>query len=98
MKPKKPSLPKVWVMISEVVYPKPRIYAAGCSTSKAELPTSGGVIHLYAPVQKPKVCVWKLDAHSRTNGRTACGWWMDRDSTFTFCAECGGKIQVKGPR
>lgn len=49
----------------------------------------------YAPVQPPRRCVWKLQPHSVTNGHTACGWWMDRDSTLKFCARCGGKIVRK---
>ena len=50
----------------------------------------------YTHAKPAKVCVWVQDKASiATNGHTACGWWMDRDSQFNFCPRCGGKIKVK---
>lgn len=77
-KPKLP--PKVWVRFGNV------------NSVCIKRPWYWGGVHQYAPVQKPRRCVWKLQHNSATNGYTACGWWMDRDSTLKFCARCGRRI------
>jgi hypothetical protein len=89
MPAKKPKLPKVWVVFNADGVP----IAVEFSALNARRYLASDIIRAYAPVQKPKVCVWKLRPNSVTNGETACGWWMDRDSTHKFCARCGGKIR-----
>ena len=77
-------LPKVWVYLR-----KGKVMFA---STEHPMPLPDETAHQYAPVQPPRRCVWKLQHNSVTNGYTACGWWMDRDSTLKFCARCGGRI------
>jgi len=82
-------LPDVWVALDEDG-------VAWCGTERDYGDHAGFTVHAYTPAKPAKVCVWVRDKASiATNGHTACGWWMDRDSQFNFCPRCGGKIKVK---
>lgn len=49
--------------------------------------------HQYAPLQKPRRCVWEARPGATLGDhKTKCGWWMTRDERFGFCPYCGGKI------
>lgn len=93
-KPKK--LPKVWVLLTQ----QSEAWAVYMTRTAAERDeVAGDVLQLYAPVQKPKVCVWTAwPGATLGDHKSACGWWMTRDARFDYCPCCGGKIQVKGPR
>lgn len=85
----KPKLPKVWVMFN--VYGGAFVSAFTPSSPGQKI----GVRYRYAPVQKPKVCVWKDDpgdefwrAPCGKNALYPCGFDM------TYCPNCGGKIKV----
>lgn len=87
----KPKLPKVWVGFKNADQAIDGAYF--------KLPWRGfdGVtrFRLYAPVQKPKVCVWKDDTEDEF-WRAPCGKNALYPPGFdmTYCPNCGGKIKV----
>lgn len=46
--------------------------------------------HQYAPLQKPRRCVWRK--HGQTRTETSCGLSLWDDPAFLCCYNCGGKI------
>lgn len=81
-KSKKPKLPRVWVLLDDAGYPHNR--RPLIKKSKLSFPL-GWTERQYAPVQKPKVCVWKPEEEM--------DWWLDKPRIY--CQFCGGKIKVK---
>lgn len=81
MPAKKPKLPKVWVMFDGT---QPSDVALSRSEGDSDAP-----IYRYAPVQKPKVCVWvnvlrQWESCERTEAEKG-----------TYCPRCGGKIKTR---
>ena len=93
-KPKLPKLPKVWVEFADGT-----VWAAYYHRPKSHSHIGREVEYrLYAPVQKPRVCVWTpcmSNASEASYKDTGCGDHLsgvvDR---FKFCPYCGGKIKV----
>lgn len=88
-KSKKPKLPNLFVgfrgdMARDIFYLRPRVGQPGVNYT----------VHKYAPVQKPKVCVWTRDGDRFTSackGRFYSTYWNDG----AYCPNCGGKIRRK---
>lgn len=84
----KPKLPKVWVEFKDGVawgtyYHRPAQQFRGESE-----------FYQYAPVQKPKVCVWTEDEEY---WRIGCNKTTDgpyQIEAHSYCPYCGGKIKV----
>ena len=96
MPAKKPKLPKVWISID--LDSKPCFYSSGYffTTKRAakEWAEEGGeTVHAYAPVQKPKVCVWSRSLKDSYIWVSGCQ--VLHDFMHKFCPSCGGKIRVR---
>ena len=73
-------LPKVWISW-RYGYPQ-----ASPSKTKES--------HPYAPVQKPKVCVWRDDGSEEYPWHPSCTYEAVNEAGH-YCPYCGGKIKVK---
>ena len=81
MPAKKPKLPKVWVEFEEEEDGTEVPVSVRFYKTPAAIP--------YAPVQKPKVCVWvnvlrQWESCERTEAEKG-----------TYCPRCGGKIKTR---
>lgn len=81
-KSKKPKLPKVWIAFSGGGYLAFWLKKPGREDA-----------YLYAPVQKPKVCVWTV-GRSGWN-ITGCSKEETTEGPRRHCPDCGGKIRRK---
>ena len=84
----KTNLPKLTVEFRDGV-------AWGVYYHRPSVSASAYEYHQYAPVQKPRVCVWTYLSISRT-WSTDCGhhdWKAER-----HCPYCGGRITRRSPR
>lgn len=79
-------LPRVWVAIDP-----DGVAWAGTDKGLAPSATEDLTIARYAPVQRPRVCEWKIRSVFLTTG---CGKVVSR-SAYPYCHHCGGKIKEK---
>jgi len=90
MPAKKPKLPELFVQFKDGV-------AWGTFYKREHGKDDGDkyTVHRYAPVQKPKVCVW-TPAELSTLGthKSSCNWWVTLGRGYVACPYCGGKIKV----
>lgn len=85
MPDKKPKLPKVWVEFRDGV---------AWDVYSTEQKLAG--FHLYAPVQKPKVCVWTQAVEDTSSYHASCGEdYVSLSNRAKFCYCCGGGIKAK---
>lgn len=83
---RKPKLPKVWVEFWASGNPR-TVYGFNPGWVNSD-----HTVHQYAPVQKPRRCVWRKWADGLWEG---CARHIVAVPPSDYCQFCGGKIKVK---